>query len=193
MLTPLVRAPSRLVASSGRSLLVCSCPTLTARRLSAASCHQRPPPPPPSSTRYFSSAKSSPNQQRGADLVRRRQLLNRVKEYQLTKGKNGKKIDFDMSINKPNVREVLKGKYPAKAHAKKVKEWIVANGGDAEGVIYLEGQKTRMNEVSFLLSAPPANGSPRESEGKSELPRYAILLACLYRILRPCLTSSKGQ
>lgn len=56
-----------------------------------------------------------------------------------------------MSINKPNVREVLKGKYPAKLHAKKVKEWIVANGGDAEGVVYLEGQKTKMNEVSSWL------------------------------------------
>lgn len=55
----------------------------------------------------------------------------------------------DMSINKPNVREVLKGKYPAKAHARKVKEWIARNGGDAEGVVYLEGQKTKMNEVSF--------------------------------------------
>ncbi|KKY21892.1 putative xaa-pro dipeptidase [Diplodia seriata] len=97
------------------------------------------------SHRSFCSTTPTPDQQRGADLIRRRQLLDRVKEYQLTRGKNTKKID-EMSINKPNVREVLKGKYPAKTHAKKVKEWIVANGGDAEGVLYLEGQKTKMNE-----------------------------------------------
>jgi Xaa-Pro dipeptidase len=43
--------------------------------------------------------------------------------------------------------KILEGKYPAKAHAKKVKEWIAANGGDASGVIYLEGQKQKYNEV----------------------------------------------
>jgi Xaa-Pro dipeptidase len=43
--------------------------------------------------------------------------------------------------------KILEGKYPAKAHAKKVKEWIVANGGDGSGVLYLEGQKQKMNEV----------------------------------------------
>lgn len=43
--------------------------------------------------------------------------------------------------------KILEGKYPAKAHAKKVKEWIVANGGDGSGVIYLEGQKQKYNEV----------------------------------------------
>ncbi|KAF2656867.1 putative Xaa-Pro aminopeptidase [Lophiostoma macrostomum CBS 122681] len=45
-----------------------------------------------------------------------------------------------------NYDEVLKGKYPAKAHAKKVKEWILQKGGDAKGTVYLEGQKTRMLE-----------------------------------------------
>ena len=42
--------------------------------------------------------------------------------------------------------QVLKSKYPAKLHAKRVAEWIVKNGGE-NGVLYLEGQKTRMNEV----------------------------------------------
>ncbi|KAF2431353.1 putative Xaa-Pro aminopeptidase pepP [Tothia fuscella] len=39
-----------------------------------------------------------------------------------------------------------KGKYPAKAHAKKVADYIVKNGGDKNGVLYLEGQKQRMIE-----------------------------------------------
>jgi hypothetical protein len=43
--------------------------------------------------------------------------------------------------------EVLKGKYPAKEHARKVADHIVKHGGDPNGVIYLEGQKTRMIEV----------------------------------------------
>ncbi|KAF1946897.1 putative Xaa-Pro aminopeptidase pepP [Clathrospora elynae] len=45
-----------------------------------------------------------------------------------------------------NYEEVLNGKYPAKAHAKKVAEWIVGKGGDAKGTIYLEGQKQKLNE-----------------------------------------------
>lgn len=46
--------------------------------------------------------------------------------------------------------DLLKGKYPAKAHAKKVAEYIKSKGGDANGVIYLEAQRTRMNEVCTL-------------------------------------------
>lgn len=49
-----------------------------------------------------------------------------------------------------NYEEVLKGKYPAKAHAKKVAEWIVAKGGDKTGTIYLEAQKDRLLEVRLL-------------------------------------------
>ncbi|KAF1948464.1 putative Xaa-Pro aminopeptidase [Byssothecium circinans] len=45
-----------------------------------------------------------------------------------------------------NYDEVLKGKYPAKAHAKKVVEYIVAKGGDETGIIYLEAQKSRLIE-----------------------------------------------
>lgn len=43
--------------------------------------------------------------------------------------------------------EVLKGKYPAKTHAKKVAEYIVSKGGDKTGTIYLEGQKQKLLEV----------------------------------------------
>jgi hypothetical protein len=43
--------------------------------------------------------------------------------------------------------KVLEGKYPAKAHARTVKEWIIAHGGDGSGVLYLEGQKQKYNEV----------------------------------------------
>jgi hypothetical protein len=47
--------------------------------------------------------------------------------------------------------KILDGKYPAKAHAKKVKDWIIENGGDGSGVVYLEGQKKKYNEVKFTV------------------------------------------
>jgi Xaa-Pro dipeptidase len=43
--------------------------------------------------------------------------------------------------------EVLKGKYPARAHAKKVADWMIAKGGDKTGTIYLEAQKAKLLEV----------------------------------------------
>lgn len=46
--------------------------------------------------------------------------------------------------------ELLKGKYPAKTHAKKVGDYLKSNGGK-DGIIYLEGQKTQMIEVGILL------------------------------------------
>ncbi|KAF2113318.1 putative Xaa-Pro aminopeptidase pepP [Lophiotrema nucula] len=45
-----------------------------------------------------------------------------------------------------NYEEVLKGKYPAKAHAKKVANWIIGEGGDKTGTIYLEAQKQKLLE-----------------------------------------------
>lgn len=42
---------------------------------------------------------------------------------------------------------ILKSKYPAKAHAKRVADYLTKHGGDRKGVIYLESQKTRMIEV----------------------------------------------
>jgi Xaa-Pro dipeptidase len=41
---------------------------------------------------------------------------------------------------------ILAGKYPAKAHARRVVEYIRKSKPDAQGVLYLEGQKTRMIE-----------------------------------------------
>jgi Xaa-Pro dipeptidase len=46
-----------------------------------------------------------------------------------------------------NYDQVLKGKYPAKVHAKKVADWLIAKGGDKNGTIYLEAQKSRLLEV----------------------------------------------
>jgi hypothetical protein len=45
-----------------------------------------------------------------------------------------------------NYEEVLKGKYPAKEHARKVAKWIVEKGGDKNGTLYLEAQKQKLNE-----------------------------------------------
>jgi len=44
------------------------------------------------------------------------------------------------------VNSILAGKYPAKAHARRVIEYIKKSKPDAQGVLYLEGQKTRMIE-----------------------------------------------
>ena len=40
----------------------------------------------------------------------------------------------------------LKGKYPAKSHAKRVASFLQAAGHPKEGIIYLESQKTRLIE-----------------------------------------------
>jgi Xaa-Pro dipeptidase len=45
-----------------------------------------------------------------------------------------------------DVEAVLSGKYPAKAHARRVVEYIRKTKPDVSGVLYLEGQKTRMIE-----------------------------------------------
>lgn len=50
-----------------------------------------------------------------------------------------------------SVEQILRSKYPAKAHAKRVADFIIKNGGDPKGVIYLESQKKRMNEVRHIL------------------------------------------
>lgn len=44
------------------------------------------------------------------------------------------------------IESVLKGKYPAKAHARRVVEYIKKVKPDVNGLLYLEGQKTRMIE-----------------------------------------------
>jgi Xaa-Pro dipeptidase len=42
--------------------------------------------------------------------------------------------------------EILRSKYPAKEHARKVARYIIEHGGKKNGVIYLEAQKLRYNE-----------------------------------------------
>jgi imidazolonepropionase-like amidohydrolase len=57
----------------------------------------------------------------------------------------------DAEVKMAIAEKVLKGKYPAKAHAKKVAQWILEKGGDANGTIYLEAQKQRLNEVGICF------------------------------------------
>src|SRR5271170_3732300 len=45
-----------------------------------------------------------------------------------------------------SVDSTLQGKYPAKLHAKRVADLLVAAGHSKDAVIYLESQKTRMIE-----------------------------------------------
>lgn len=45
-----------------------------------------------------------------------------------------------------SVDAILAGKYPAKAHARRVVEYIKKTKPEAAGVLYLEGQKTRLIE-----------------------------------------------
>lgn len=47
-----------------------------------------------------------------------------------------------------NYEEILKGKYPAKAHAKHVVEQLRLKNPDVSGIIYLEGRATKMLEDS---------------------------------------------
>jgi Xaa-Pro dipeptidase len=41
---------------------------------------------------------------------------------------------------------ILKGKYPAKDHARRVASYLQKAGHPKEGIIYLESQKTRLIE-----------------------------------------------
>ena len=47
-----------------------------------------------------------------------------------------------------DVETVLKGKYPAKAHAKRVVEYIRSKVPDATGALYLEGRSDSLLEDS---------------------------------------------
>ncbi|KAK3701894.1 hypothetical protein LTR37_015205 [Vermiconidia calcicola] len=49
-------------------------------------------------------------------------------------------------IANPDLPPPPSGKYPAKAHCQRVAKWIADNGGPSSGVIYLEGQSTKMTE-----------------------------------------------
>jgi len=54
------------------------------------------------------------------------------------------------SIANPDLPAPPSGKYTAKAHARRVAKWIKDHGGPSSGVIYLEGQGTKMTEVGNL-------------------------------------------
>ena len=45
-----------------------------------------------------------------------------------------------------SVDAILAGKYPAKSHAERVAAYIKLKQPNVDGVVYLEGQKTRMIE-----------------------------------------------
>ena len=53
---------------------------------------------------------------------------------------------IDTGDKMADVETILAGKYPAKAHAKRVVEYIRKKNPNATGTLYLEGQKTRMIE-----------------------------------------------
>ena len=55
------------------------------------------------------------------------------------------------------VGEVLKGKYPAKEHARQVADWIANNGGAKDGLLYLEAQKLKYNEVMLMYTHSDLN------------------------------------
>jgi len=61
-------------------------------------------------------------------------------------------INITLNIENPlsmsaSVESILEGKYPAKKHCERVLEYIQAKLSSVnEGVLFLEGQKTRMNE-----------------------------------------------
>lgn len=66
------------------------------------------------------------------------------------------------------VEAVLTGRYPAKAHARRVVEYIRKKKPDATGVLYLEGQKTRMIEdndetMPFRYVPTPLPSYPTDS------------------------------
>lgn len=51
------------------------------------------------------------------------------------------------SIANHNLPKPPSGKYPAKAHCRRVAAWIAENGGPSSGVIYLQGQSLKEHEV----------------------------------------------
>jgi hypothetical protein len=58
-------------------------------------------------------------------------------------------------VNMTAVADTLRGKYPAKEHARRVAQYIIQNGGRKDGLLYLEAQKSKYNEVSGAYSPVP--------------------------------------
>jgi hypothetical protein len=84
-----------------------------------------------------------------ATFTRVRAAVNRPLRNLLLSTHPTRSRHFAMAIAE-NYDEVLKGKYPAKDHARKVAKWIIEKGGDKKGTIYLEAQKQKLNEVCGL-------------------------------------------
>lgn len=55
-------------------------------------------------------------------------------------------IVLKICANMTSTDGILAGKYPAKAHARRVVEYLRQNGFQGDGVLYLEAQKTKMIE-----------------------------------------------
>jgi Xaa-Pro dipeptidase len=62
------------------------------------------------------------------------------------------------------VDDVLSGKYPAKLHAKKVIQCMKEQVGEVSGLLYLEGQKSRMIEV---ISSPDYWKFPKQRSSQA--------------------------
>lgn len=61
---------------------------------------------------------------------------------------NNRKVS-PIAVSSMDSVKIPSGKYPAKAHAKKVAEYLIFNNSAAgSGTIYIEGQKTRLLEDS---------------------------------------------
>ncbi len=72
-------------------------------------------------------------------------------QYSFSSRATGKSRNYSINMAVAEDYEtVLKGKYPAKLHAKKVADWIVGKGGDKNGTIYLEAQKQKLQEVGSI-------------------------------------------
>jgi hypothetical protein len=79
-----------------------------------------------------------------------------------------------------DVAEILRGKYPAKEHAKRVAEWIVQNGGKKDGLIYLEAQKLKYNEVCMVtaLELHPYERSASYADGRISSNMLILVYMC---------------
>ncbi len=74
--------------------------------------------------------------------------------------------------------DVLRGKYPAKQHAKRVVDYIRSTVPDTHGILYLESAATRMLEdndeaAPFRLVLPRAP-RPRRGTGNGTCPRVSV-------------------
>lgn len=97
-----------------------------------------------------------------------------------------------------DIHRTLSGKYPAKAHAAKVVDYLKSKVPNVNGVIYLEGQKTRMIEdndeaIPFRLDLIRAGGrfltDSTDKEGTSTISQAAMYQTATWPIISKGLTS----